>query len=60
MLLGKQSQTLQEGIEPLRSPGAEATEEGHARLGAGGTARATTDFARNDQRAYTALRQIVV
>ena len=60
MLLGKQGQTVQERVEPLSCPSAEATEEGHARLGAGGAARAATDFARNDQRAHTALRQIVV
>jgi hypothetical protein len=59
-LLGKQSQTVQERVEPLSRPSAEATEEGHAGLGAGGAARAATDFARNDQRAHAALGQIVV
>ena len=59
-LLGKQGQTLQERIESLSRPRAEATKEGHARLGAGGAARAATDLACNDQRAHPALRQIVV
>jgi len=59
-LLGKQSQTVQERVEPLSRPSAKATEEGHAGLGAVGAARAATDFARNDQRADTALGQIVV
>src|SRR5713226_3423020 len=59
-LLGKQSQTVQERVEPLSRPSAKATEEGHAGLGGVGAARAATDFARNDQRADTALGQIVV
>jgi len=59
MLLGKQSQALQERVKPLSCPGAEATEEGHARLGAIGAARAATDLPRNDQGAHTALRQII-
>src|SRR5947209_3960138 len=59
-LLGKQSQTLEERVEPLSRPRAEATEEGHASGGAVGAARVATDCARNDQRAHATFGQVVV
>ncbi len=47
-------------IEVLGHPGTEKRGQAHAGLRAFGTARAAADLARDDQRANTALRQIVV
>jgi hypothetical protein len=47
-------------IETLSHPGAKEAGESHTGVRALGTASATTDFACNDQRANTALGQIVV
>ena len=58
--MGQHGQALEERIETLSGPGAKETKEVHARVGAFGTARAPTDLARNDERAYTALGQIIV
>ena len=49
-----------ERIESLSHPGAEETGQTHARRTALGAACPAADFARDDQRADTALREIVV
>ena len=49
-----------EGIETLSHPGAKEAGQSHAGLTALGAAGAPADFARDDQRTNTALRQIVV
>ena len=51
---------MKERIESLSSPRTKEAEERHARLGTVRAARTATDFARNDQRAHTALRQVIV
>ncbi len=56
MWLGQRGQALEERVETLSGPRAKETKEIHARIGAFGTARATTDLACNDQRAHTARR----
>src|SRR5258708_979974 len=57
---GQQSEALLERIEVLCHPGAKEACQAHAGLTAFGTACAATDLASDDQRANTALRQIVV
>src|SRR6266446_2421528 len=57
---GQQGQTLAERIEMLGHPGSEKGGQAHAGLRAFGTACAAADFASDDQRAHTALGQIVV
>ena len=57
---GQEGKALLERVEVLGRPSSKERSQAHARLGALGTARAATDFARNDQRANTALGQIVV
>lgn len=47
-------------MKVLSHPGAKETGESHARLGALGTAGASTDFASNHQGANAALGQMVV
>ena len=53
-------QTLVKRIEVLGHPGSEKRGQAHADLTAFGTMRAAADLASDDQRAHTALRQIVV
>ena len=58
--LGEDGEAFQERIESLSSPGAKETEEAHAGLTALWTPRPPTDLARNDQRAYTTFRQVIL
>lgn len=51
---------MEERIESLSRPGAKETEERYTRLGAVRATCAATDFARDDQRAHTAFRQVIV
>ena len=56
----QQGQTLGERIEVLGHPGSEKRGQAHAGPTAFGTARAAADLASDNQRANTALRQIIV
>src|SRR6266699_352387 len=57
---GQQGKALAERIEMVSGPGAEKRGQAHTGVTAFGTECAATDFASNDQRADTALGQIVM